>query len=282
MKYLGRHFDIHTGGIDHIPIHHTNEIAQSEGAFSEDDRNAGPWVNYWLHNEFLVIQKNKGSGDGSADVAKMSKSSGEFLTLQVLVDKGYAPLDYRYFLLGAHYRSQAKFSWDSMDSAKNSRRALVKRAAQVFANAGGKCAGEGELSDVAKEYLKKFTDAIENDLATPQALACLQSCIKDGKLKSEEIVYLIEKMDSVLGLNIKKSVEEFKAETGASSAVASGGTESANADDPEAAEIDALVLERTEAKKAKDFAKADEIRNALAARGISIIDTPNGPTWKRN
>ena len=169
-----------------------------------------------------------------------------------------------------------------MDSAKNSRRALVKRAAQVFANAGEKCVGEGELSDVAKEYLKKFTDAIENDLATPQALACLQSCIKDGKLKAEEIVYLIDKMDSVLGLNIKKSVEEFKAETGASSAVAGGGVGSSNADDPEAAEIDALVLERTEAKKAKDFAKADEIRNALAARGITIIDTPNGPTWKRN
>ena len=283
MKYLGRHFDIHTGGIDHIPIHHTNEIAQSEGAFSEDDRNAGPWVNYWLHNEFLVIQKNKGSDAGDGDVAKMSKSSGEFLTLQVLVDKGYAPLDYRYFLLGAHYRSQAKFSWDSMDSAKNSRRALVKRAAQVFANAGEKCASEGELSDVAKEYLKKFTDAIENDLATPQALACLQSCIKDGKLKAEEIVYLIERMDSVLGLNIKKSVEEFKAENaGASSAVAGGVGGSSNADDPEAAEIDALVLERTEAKKAKDFAKADEIRNALAARGITIIDTPNGPTWKRS
>ena len=169
-----------------------------------------------------------------------------------------------------------------MDSAKNSRRALVKRAAQVFANAGEKCASESELSDVVKEYLKKFTDAIENDLATPQALACLQSCIKDGKLKAEEIVYLIDKMDSVLGLNIKKSVEEFKAETGASSAVAGGGVGSSNADDPEAAEIDALVLERTEAKKAKDFAKADEIRNALAARGITIIDTPNGPTWKRN
>ena len=282
MQHLPVPFDIHTGGIDHIPIHHTNEIAQSEGAFSEDDRNAGPWVNYWLHNEFLVIQKNKGSDAGDGDVAKMSKSSGEFLTLQVLVDKGYHPLDYRYFLLGAHYRSQAKFSWDSMDSAKNSRRALVKRAAQVFANAGEKCASEGELSDVAKEYLKKFTDAIENDLATPQALACLQSCIKDGKLKAEEIVYLIERMDSVLGLNIKKSVEEFKAETGASSAVAGGGVGSSNADDPEAAEIDALVLERTEAKKAKDFAKADEIRNALAARGITIIDTPNGPTWKRS
>jgi cysteinyl-tRNA synthetase len=171
-----------------------------------------------------------------------------------------------------------------MDSAKNSRKALVKRAAQVFANAGGKCASEGELSDAAKEYLKKFTDAVENDLATPQALACLQSCIKDGKLKPEEIVCLIEKMDSVLGLNVKKSAEEYNANgTGSSGANGSiGDAGSANSDDPEAAEIDALVLERTEAKKAKDFAKADEIRNALAARGITIIDTPNGPTWKRN
>ncbi|HPA11570.1 MAG TPA: cysteine--tRNA ligase, partial [Treponemataceae bacterium] len=105
MEYLGEQFDIHTGGIDHIQIHHTNEIAQSEGATGKK------WVNYWLHNEFLVMDKGK-----------MSKSSGEFLTLQYLIDKGFDPLDYRFFLLGGHYRSQLTFSWESMESARNSRR----------------------------------------------------------------------------------------------------------------------------------------------------------------
>ena len=108
MKYLGKHFDIHTGGIDHVPVHHTNEIAQSEGSFTEEDRAQGPWVNYWMHNAFLVIE----------GATKMSKSSGNFLTLQSLIDKGYDPMDYRFFLLGAHYRSPANFSWNSMDSAK--------------------------------------------------------------------------------------------------------------------------------------------------------------------
>ena len=280
MKYLGRHFDIHTGGIDHIPIHHTNEIAQSEGAFSKEERAEGPWVNYWLHNEFLVIQKEKNE-EGDSDSTKMSKSTGNFLTLQVLIDKGYDPLDYRYFLLGAHYRSQVKFSWASMDSAKNSRKALVKRAAQVFAGAKGKEAVEKDFSPKAKEYLEKFIAAIENDLATPQALACLQSCIKDAELKPEETVALIKKMDSVLGLNIEKSSEELnKASLNQGGVAGEGGIDHSN--DPEAAEIDALVAQRTEAKKAKDFAKADEIRNQLSARGITIIDTPNGPTWKRN
>jgi cysteinyl-tRNA synthetase len=117
MEYLGEQFDIHTGGIDHIQIHHTNEIAQSEGATGKK------WVNYWLHNEFLVMDKGK-----------MSKSSGEFLTLQYLVDKGFDPLDYRFFLHGGHYRSQLTFSWESMESARNSRRSLVQRLARITEN----------------------------------------------------------------------------------------------------------------------------------------------------
>jgi cysteinyl-tRNA synthetase len=281
MKYLGRHFDIHTGGIDHIPIHHTNEIAQSEGAFSEEDKKQGPWVNYWLHNEFLVIQKDKASaGDSGEETDKMSKSTGNFLTLQVLIDKGYDPLDYRYFLLGAHYRSQAKFSWNSMDSAKNSRKALVKRAAAVFNQSNGKDVADESLSAKAKDYLSKFQSAIENDLATPQALAVMQSCIKDTELKAEETVTLIKKMDSVLGLNLEKSCEEYnKSASGSGASVQSSDD---HKDDPQAAEIEDLLKQRAEAKKAKDFAKADEIRNKITSLGITIIDTPAGTTWKRN
>ena len=261
MKYLGKHFDIHTGGIDHVPVHHTNEIAQSEGSFTEEDRAQGPWVNYWMHNAFLVIE----------GATKMSKSSGNFLTLQSLIDKGYDPMDYRFFLLGAHYRSPANFSWNSMDSAKNSRRALLQRASKVIEAAKGK---EAELSDAAKVYLDAFTAAMENDLATPQALAQLQKSLKDENLSAEEKLTLIRKMDSVLGLKIEECAEKLLKE-------AATPAEDTHAGDPEAEEINALVQARQDAKKNKDWAKADEIRNALTARGITIVDTPTGPTWKR-
>ncbi len=261
MKYLGQHFDIHTGGIDHVPVHHTNEIAQSEGSFTEEDRAQGPWVNYWMHNAFLVIE----------GATKMSKSSGNFLTLQSLIDKGYDPMDYRFFLLGAHYRSPANFSWNSMDSAKNSRRALLQRASKVIEAAKGK---EAELSDAAKVYLDAFTAAMENDLGTPQALAQLQKSLKDENLSAEEKLTLIRKMDSVLGLKIEECAEKLLKE-------AATPAEDTHAGDPEAEEINALVQARQDAKKNKDWAKADEIRNALTARGITIVDTPTGPTWKR-
>lgn len=253
MKYLGEQFDIHTGGIDHIPVHHTNEIAQSEGATGKK------WVNYWLHNEFLV-EKN----------GKMSKSSGEFLTLQRLIDKGYEALDYRYFLLGAHYRSQVMFSWEAMDSAKNGRKALVNRAKKVLEAAGGRTADENSLSEKAKGYLDSFKADLENDLATPQALSRLQVAVKDNELKAEDALFLIKKMDSVLALDLLKEAE-------------SSGTPDAelNSTDPEAAQIEQLLLQRTQAKKDKDFALADKIRDDLAAKGIIIVDTPTGPTWKR-
>ena len=253
MKYLGEQFDIHTGGIDHIPVHHTNEIAQSEGATGKK------WVNYWLHNEFLV-EKN----------GKMSKSSGEFLTLQRLIHKGYEARDYRYFLLGAHYRSQVMFSWEAMDSAKNGRKALVNRAKKVLEAAGGRTADENSLSEKAKGYLDSFKADLENDLATPQALSRLQVAVKDNELKAEDALFLIKKMDSVLALDLLKEAE-------------SSGTPDAelNSTDPEAAQIEQLLLQRTQAKKDKDFALADKIRDDLAAKGIIIVDTPTGPTWKR-
>ena len=267
MKYLGEQFDIHTGGIDHIPVHHTNEIAQSEGATGHK------WVNYWLHNEFLVVQKDKNST--SDETGKMSKSSGNFLTLQTLIDKGYDALDYRFFLLGAHYRSQVMFSWTAMDSAKNSRKALNQRVAKILLSAKDAAITEENLSEKAKEHLDKFKAAIENDLSTPQALSQLQVAIKDSSLKPEEIVTVIKKMDCVLGLKIVEEAEKLNKSQ-------SSGEIDSHADDPEAAEINALVIERTEAKKAKDFAKADQIRNQLAERGITIIDTPQGAIWKRN
>lgn len=266
MKYLGEHFDIHTGGIDHIPIHHTNEIAQSEGATGHK------WVNYWLHNEFLVIAKDKAAAD-AGEGAKMSKSAGNFLTLQSLIDKGYDALDYRYFLLTAQYRSQVFFSWEAMDSAKNARRALVKRASQIIEASHGRAADTAKLPEAGKKYLDAFKAALENDLSTPQALSQLQVALKDGSLKPEETFAVMKNMDSVLGLNLEKEAAALKT---ASAVVTS------HDGDPEAASIDALVAERVAAKKAKDFAKADKIRNDLASRGIIITDTPQGAVWKRS
>ena len=315
MKYLGKHFDIHTGGIDHVPVHHTNEIAQSEGSFDEAERAKGPWVNYWLHNEFLILEGGK-----------MSKSSGHFITLQTslppekgfsLKDKGFAPLDYRFFLLSGHYRKQLVFSLEALESAKNGRAALNGRVAKLIAKANAeeglgltrenfekvlkKVAGD----DFATENLLKFREGLENDLATPVAMAAIQKeaggkggsgvlAGKDGKPvegaspKASIALAAILKMDSVLSLDVIKCGFDILDEQAALNGGAANGSEGAadgtnvHEGDPEAAEIDALVKERTDAKKNKDFARADEIRNQLAARGVVIIDTPAGPTWKRN
>ncbi|MDO4507522.1 MAG: cysteine--tRNA ligase [Spirochaetales bacterium] len=278
MKYLGQHFDIHTGGIDHVPVHHTNEIAQSEGSFSSEEAAKGPWVNYWMHNEFLVLQ----------GATKMSKSSGNFLTLQSLVDKGYDALDYRFFLLGAHYRKQVLFSWDAMDGAKKSREALVGRVAKlsekadVLKSAAAKVYGKGQASDVSglseksAEYIGKFRDAMENDLLAPVGLSMIQKVIKDNSLSNEEKIELVARMDTVIGLKLLEKAALVLEEEEKKASV------NPHEGDPEAAEIDALVAERTEAKKAKNFARCDEIRDILKARGITIIDTPKGPEWKRD
>ena len=294
MKYLGKHFDIHTGGIDHVPVHHTNEIAQSEGSFDEAERAKGPWVNYWLHNEFLILEGGK-----------MSKSKGNFITLQTslppergysLKDKGIAPLDYRFFLLSGHYRKQLVFSLDALMSAKNGRAALNSRVAKLISKANSE-EGLGLTAEnfasvlaglaVDEEGMNKFREGLENDLATPVAMAAMQK-VAGGKggIKASVALATILKMDSVLSLDVIKGGFEVLEEQAKLSGAAGAGAEGAasadsHAGDPEAAEIDGLVAERTAAKKNKDFARADEIRNQLAARGVIIIDTPNGPTWKR-
>lgn len=286
MKYLGKHIDIHTGGIDHVPVHHTNEIAQSEGSFSEEDRKEGPWVKYWLHNEFLILEGGK-----------MSKSSGKFITLQTslpaekgfsLKDKGYEALDYRFFLLGGHYRKQLIFSLDALESAKNGRLALIQKIAKLAQKGGitlteGKSYKKGQaddrtgLSEKASAYLDNFKSGLENDLLTPIALSVLNKVIKDSSLEAKEALELIDRMDSVLSLSLLKSAAAVQKKTNDEAKALMPD----HSGDPEAAEIDALVKERTDAKKAKDFATADKIRDELVKRGITIIDTPQGPTWKR-
>ncbi len=271
VKYLGEQFDIHTGGIDHIQIHHTNEIAQTEGATGKK------WVNYWLHNEFLVMDKGK-----------MSKSSGNFLTLQYVIDQGYDPLDYRFFLLGGHYRSQLTFSWESMESARNARKSLVKQIAKIAldvkkenpdlyrkilaldAKAGNPfdAAVSGLGESAARDYLARFKTAIEQDLNTPRGLSEMQGLVRDQSLEGADILGSLVAMDGVLGLGLAIAADRLLEEESAAAAET----------DPR---LDALVAERAQAKKAKNFARADEIRNLLKAEGILLEDGPEGTTWRR-
>lgn len=261
MKYLGERFDIHTGGIDHIPIHHTNEIAQSEGATGKK------WVNYWLHNEFLVMNKEK-----------MSKSSGEFLTLDRLLDTGYEAEDYRLFLLGGHYRSQLAFSWQSMDGAKSARKSLLARVARLVEAARAEkaqgAAPSTEYCGKAKERLSAFRAALEKDLNTPLSLSELQAAAREGlsgEIPATQAIRVIEEMDNVLGLNlIAEAEKKALGDTPSKPAISS----------EDARRIEALIEERAAARKEKNWAKADEIRKKLAAEGVLLEDGPDGTTWK--
>ncbi|MDR0374706.1 MAG: cysteine--tRNA ligase [Treponema sp.] len=241
VKYLGEQFDIHAGGIDHIGIHHTNEIAQSEAATGKR-----PWVKHWVHNEFLVL-----------DRGKMSKSTGGFITLQTLVDAGYDPLDYRYFLLSGHYRTQLQFSYEALNGARNARKSISDRVRFLADKAAH--IPERVADEKAAAYLAAFKAAIENDLSTPRALAELWGLLKDNSVPEAEALAAAFSMDETLGLNLKDAVKEKKKIS---------------------SDIERLIAERTAAKKAKDFAKADKIRADLKAQGIILEDTPNGVVWR--
>jgi cysteinyl-tRNA synthetase len=242
-KYLGNHFDIHCGGIDHIPVHHTNEIAQSEAA------NGEKWVNYWCHNEFLLMK-----------TGKMSKSKGGFLTIQTLIDKGYDPLDYRYFLLGGHYRSQLVFTWESLEASTAARKNLIQKIGMLKTNA---VAGNLEkLSEKAQQRLDDFNEHITSDLMTPRCLADLWGLLKDNSIADSEKLAVCFKMDQILGLNMESYVLE---------------DESVALSD----EDRQLIEERAEAKKIKDFARADEIRDIFSNRGYVLVDSPEGAFLKK-
>jgi len=248
MKYLGENFDIHAGGIDHIPIHHTNEIAQSEAATGKK-----PWVKYWLHNEFLVLNKGK-----------MSKSAGGFLTLQKLIDDGFDPLDYRYFLIGGHYRSQLQFSMESLEGAKSSRKSLTDKVRSLAAKCGVNAVGENAGGEPVSKYIEEFNKAIEDDLNTPRALAELWGLLKEGQAEPETLAAVFD-MDRILGLGLKDAC-------------------AAKTQDSEenTAEIEELIEKRAQAKKEKNFAAADSIRQSLKDRGIILEDGPAGTTWRKS
>ena len=192
-----------------------------------------------------------------------------------MIDEGYAPLDYRFLLLGGHYRSQITFSWPAMDGAKNSRKALNQRIAKIlektdFAkNLDGvknlKITEESALTELAN-----FTKALEDDLSTPKALSILQTTVKNQNISDEQKIALINKMDEVLSLSLLEEGKKVLDEQANSSVQNSESNP----------EIEKLIAERAEAKKQKNYARSDEIRDELKAKGIILIDTPQGTTWK--
>ena len=235
-KYLGSHFDIHTGGIDHIAVHHTNELAQAEAAGMHH------WVNYWMHGEFLVIKSDAGAAD------KMAKSGDNFLTLSVLVEKGYDPLAYRYLCLGTHYRKQLSFSWEAMDGAQNSLTGLRNK---VFALRGKSDVGD---AGARASFERLFLDAITDDLNLSAALSVLYDALGDERLGAADKYALALHCDAVLGLGL--------AAVGAETIPAA---------------VQHLVDKREEVRAVKNWKHSDELRDEIAALGFEVRDTLQGP-----
>ncbi len=227
LKYLDVPFDIHTGGVDHIAVHHENEIAQTMGAEGVLEANT------WMHNEFLTV-----------DNGKMSKSLGNLFTVDDLVAKGYDPMAYRYFVLGGHYRSKLNFTFEALDAAQN---ALFRLRATIRSWEKPTRIG---CADIENEFL----EAINDDLGTPHALAVLWTLV-DIDLPTEAKAKTLLWMDRVLGLRLEQTLGRLEEVP---------------------PEVRALVEEREEARKQKDWSRADELRDMIKQRGYVVEDTDAG------
>ncbi len=251
MKYLGELLDIHCGGIDNAFPHHTNEIAQS-GAYV-----GHKWCNYWFHVHHL----NTNSG-------KMSKSKGEFLTVSLLESKGYDPLVYRLFCLQSHYRKSLVFSYENLDNAVIAYNKIIARLVSLVKED----AGEVD-SAVFEEYKAKFCAALDNDMNTALGVTAIYDVLKAKTTPATKLA-LIEDFDRVLGLDlVPKARAQAEEEKAAAEQVS---------DDPFIREIEDMIRQRAEAKKAKDYALADSIRQALTDKGVTLIDTPQGTKYTIN
>ena len=246
LKHLGDRLDIHCGGIDNAFPHHTNEIAQSEAYIGHE------WCGHWFH----VLHLNTASG-------KMSKSSGEFLTMSLLESKGYDPMVYRLFCLQSHYRKSLVFSYEGLDNTKQSYEKLLARIATLdFEDASA-------IDEAAMGKLKSaFTEAMDNDLNTSLAITVIYDVLKENTNDRTKLA-LLSDFDKVLSLDL---IEGAKAYNDAKN-------DAADSDDAFVSEIEALIAERAEAKKARNYARADEIRAYLLSKGVVLTDTKEGTTY---
>ena len=244
MKYLGEDLDIHAGGIDNAFPHHTNEIAQSESYLGHK------WCNYWFHVHHL-----------NTDTGKMSKSKGEFLTVSLLEKKGFNPMAYRLFCLQSHYRRNLVFSWENLDNAVAAYDKLVAKIATL--NPDGVV-----IENDLQQLKERFAGALNGDLNTSLAVTAVYDVLKAKTTDATKIAAL-QDFDQVLSLDLLEAAQKIKQQQK---------EEMAESADPE---IDALVAARTQAKKEKNYAEADRIRDELKSMGIEIIDTPQGAKWRR-
>ncbi|MBD3241003.1 MAG: cysteine--tRNA ligase [Chitinivibrionales bacterium] len=250
IKYLGEQFDIHCGGIDHIPVHHTNEIAQAESATGKH-----PWVKYWVHNEFVVMGKGK-----------MAKSGEGFVTLASLKERGLDPLAYRLFCFSAHYRSPVTFSFEGVESSAQS----LKRLRSLVPQGEG-----GADKDTVERALAPFWDAVADDLNMPKAVAAVWDLLQSDKLSPEVKRECARRADSVLGLDLlreeqQEAVREVVVDEETVRFV--GGA----VDAERMQQIARKAAERAAARKKRDFATADTVRDELQAQGITVKDLPGG------
>ncbi|CAN5323008.1 cysteine--tRNA ligase [soil metagenome] len=246
-KYLGDGFDIHTGGIDHREIHHPNEIAQNQAHCECADTGA----RFWMHNNFLVER-----------AGKMSKSSGDFTTLQTLVDRGFHPLAYRLMCLSAHYRSELEFSWENLAAAFTRLKRLVMAVEALRARDDGTAKGD------AAPYLARLDEAVSDDLGTPRALPVLDELLADKKLSPATRLAALGAFVDVLGLPLLTlSRADLRVMPAGATIIP--------------AEIEVRLTERKAARVAKDFARSDALRDELAAAGVEVMDgDPLGWDWK--
>ncbi|MGM0482673.1 MAG: cysteine--tRNA ligase [Patescibacteria group bacterium] len=231
IKLLGEQFDVHTGGIDHKFPHHPNEIAQAESATGKK-----PFVRYWLHNEFL-------SFEGS----KMAKSEGNFLTLNDVVSKGFDPMVYRYWLLGAHYRKPISFSWEALQGASNAYKKLLKYAEDIYT--------EEFEAEPESEYIGLMSEYLNDDFDTPSALALLWKLVKDKNIKDDIKHATLREFDFVLGLALMSNIQMEK-------------------DIP--SEVKDLLEKRKKARERKNWKESDRLRDEIEKHGFTVKDTPQG------
>jgi len=235
MKFLGETFDIHCGGIDHIPVHHTNEIAQSETATGKK------FVNYWMHGEFLNLEKEK-----------MAKSGENFITLSTLEKRDFDPLAYRFFCLSAHYRSSLNFSFEALESAKNGFEKLKNKIWEI------KKEKDKVKKEIKEKYQEEFLKLINNNLDMPGALALLWDLIKEKEISGKSKLDLILDFDKIFGLNLKDIKEEKIPK-----------------------EILNLVKQREKARQERNFAESDKLRKLIQEKGYTIEDTKGKPIVKK-
>lgn len=239
MKYLGETFDIHTGGIDHIPVHHNNEIAQSECATGK------PFARYWLHSAFVNVEGGK-----------MAKSEGNFLRLADIKKEGISPLAYRYWLLGAHYSTQVTFSLEAVKAAEIALNKLIAHYAALSSS----LSADSNAVKADDTYKAEFKGYINDNFNTPQAIALMWELSKDKEIGPAVAKATFVAFDSVLGLNLAKSAEK---------------SDTTKLDMPE--EVRELVAEREKARKEKNYTRSDELRIEIEKLGFFVKDGPSGP-----